>query len=382
MLSETAEKARALRLTRLRAQLTTRVDNPNAAIEALISELEVGDEQPTLWEALHAAASRDGTEEVLGAAYVKTAGSQRLSRLAPEAATAFLMHAADYMQGVRGDTATAETFLERVLKVAPSHKDAFARLERRLETAEDPRRALVVYANAAAAPPIAAATLATKAMHKLVLLKADSPLAEDACKKLVVLAQDNPRLLPALEAHCKLTKRSALAAACIEVALENPTLTNEDALLLRRRLLDLYLGDAGLPQNAIIHVEALLTADATDTGARKVAEKLLSVRDVASRAASALTLARRNSQPPPGPRSSPPGSPSRPPAPRSGFPPAGSQPPGPPRSVPPPNLSSTPRSVPPLPPTLRSAPPQPPAQAPLPPPPATATIPDIEPDDE
>ncbi len=375
MSSETVEKARALRLTRLRAQLTTRVDNPNAAIEALISELEVGDEQPALWEALHAAASRDGTEEALGAAYVKTAGSQRLSRLAPEAATAFLMHAADYFQGVRGDTATAETFLERVLKVAPSHKDAFARLERRLESADDPRRALVVYANAAAAPPIAAATLATKAMHKLVLLKADSPLAEDACKSLVVLAQDNPRLLPALEAHCKLTKRSALAAACIEIALENPTLTNEDALVLRRRLLDLYLGDAGLPQNAIVHVEALLTADATDTGARKVAEKLLSVRDVASRAASALTLARRNSQPP-GPRSNPPGSPSRPPPARSGFPPSASQPPGPPRSVPPPSLSSTPRSVPPLPPTLRSAPPQ------VPPPPATATIPDIEPDDE
>ena len=374
-MSETAEKARALRLTRLRAQLTTRVDNPNAAIEALISELEVGDAQPELWEALHAASSRDGTEAALSAAYVKTAASQRLSRLAPDAATAFLMHAADYMQGVRGDTTTAETFLERVLKVSPSHPAAFARLERRLDTADDPRRALTVYANAAASPPIAAATLATKAMHKLVLLKGDAPLADDACKRLVVLAQDNPRLLSALEAHCKLTKRSSLAAECIELALENPTLTNEDALGLRRRLLVLYLGEAALPQNAIIHVEALLTADATDTDARKVAEKLLSVRDVASRAASALTLARRNSQPPPGPRSSPPVSPSRPPAPRSVAPSSASQRPPPPRSVPP-ATSSAPRSVPPLPPTLRSAPPQ------IPPHPATATIPDIEPDDE
>ncbi len=353
-----------MRLTRLRAQLTTRVDNPNAAIEALISELEVGAAQPELWEALHAAASRDRTEEALGAAYVKTAGSQRLARLAPEAATAFLMHAVDCMQGVRGDTATAETFLERVLKVAPSHPDAFARLERRLDTAEDPRRALVVYANAAATPPIAAATLATKAMHRLVMLKSDAPLAEDACRKLTVLAQDNPRLLPALEAHCKLTRRPALAAECIELALENPTLKDEDAPALRHRLLDLYVGEAALPQNAISHVEALLTADATDTDARKVAEKLLSVREVASRAASALTLARRNSQAPLAPRSNPPVAPSRPPGPRSVPPPGGSQAPA---------TSSVPRSVPPLPPALRSAPPQPPQASP------PATIPDVDP---
>lgn len=365
-MSETAEKARALRLSRLRASLTTRVDNPNAALEALISELEAGEAQPDLWEALHAAASRDHTEEALGAAYVKTAGSQRMSRLGVDAATAFLMHAADYVQGVRGDTATAETFLERVLKLSPSHQVAFARLERRLDTADDPRRALTVYANAAAAPPIAAATLATKALHKLVLLKEDAPLAEDACKKLVVLSQENPRLLPALEAHCKLTRRAALAAECIELALENPTLTAEDALALRRRLLDLYVGEAALPHQAIGHVEALLTADATDTDARKVAEKLLSVRDVASRAASALAIARRASQPPQPPRSvPPPGTASRPPGPRSA-------PPGP-RSAPPPP-GSTPRSVPPLPPTLRSAPPPMPS--------AAETIPDLEPDED
>jgi len=363
-MSETADKARALRLTRLRASLTTRVDNPNAALEALISELEVGEAQKELWEALHAAASRDKTEDALAAAYVKTAASQRLSRLAPDAATAFLMHAADYVQGVRGDTATAESFLERVLKLSPSHKDAFVRLERRLDTADDPRRALVVYANAAAAPPIAAATLATKAMHKLVLLKGDAPLADDACKKLVVLAQDNPRLLPALEAHCKLTRRPQLAAECIELALENPTISEDDTRALRRRLLDLYVGDAGLPHQAIGHVEALLGEDATDVDVRKVAEKLLSVRDVASRAASALGAARRASQPPPPPRSVPPPAASRPPSIRSVPPPA--------RSVPP-SIPGAPRSVP-LPPTLRSAPP------PLPS--APDTIPELEPDDE
>lgn len=369
-MSETAEKTRALRLVRLKASLEKRVENPNAAIEALISELEVGDSQVALWEALHAAATRDGTEDALGAAYVKTASSQRISRLSAQAACAFLMHAADYLQGVRGDVATAEGMLERAFTISPGHKDAFARLERRLDTADDPRRVLSVYAKAAAAPPIAAATLATKAMHKLVMLKEDAPLSDEACKELVVLAQDNPKLLPALLTHCRLTRRPALACQVIELALENPTLGDEDALQLRRRLLELYLGEAALPQNAIAHVEELLRVDPADANARKVAERLLGVREIASRAASVLTLARRNSQQPAGPRSSPPQSPSRPPAPRSGPPPAPSQPPGT-RSAPPPAASvppPLPRSVPPQPPTIRSSPPQAPALPPQRPP--------------
>jgi tetratricopeptide (TPR) repeat protein len=295
---DVGDKAHAQRLSRLRTWLATRVDNPHAALEVLISELEAGASQADLWAALHAAATRDRAEETLASAYAKMASSQRVARLPADAAAAFFMHAADYAQSVRLGSASEEAFLERVLRLLPSHPDAFARFERRLDSDSDPRRALALYANAAAAPPIAPATLAMKAMHKVVMLKEDAPLADDACRKLVMLAADNPRLLRALDAHCRLTKRFALACEVIERALENAMLPYDDALALRRRLLLLYTGEAALPHRAIEHVEELLRAEPTDADARRVAERLLGVREVASRAASALAVARRNSQPP------------------------------------------------------------------------------------
>jgi hypothetical protein len=91
---------------------------------------------------------------------------------------------------------------------------------------------------------------------------------------------------------------------------------------LQRRLVDLYVGDAKTPASAIDHVEALLALDPSDAAMRKAAQRLLSVREVASRAASALQGARRSTMPPP-PVSQ------RPLAPVSQRPPPLSQPPPP-----------------------------------------------------
>ena len=64
----------------------------------------------------------------------------------------------------------------------------------------------------------------------------------------------------------------------------------------RRRAIELYTGEAGVPAKAIAHVESLLIDDPSDEVARKGAEKLLSSRDVAPRAAAALQAARRHSR--------------------------------------------------------------------------------------
>jgi tetratricopeptide (TPR) repeat protein len=300
------DKAREQRLKRLNAMVTTKLEQPPAALEALLAELELDEPQFELWEALHAAASRDKMGPALGAAYLKIAGSQRIQRLIPVVQAAFLMHAADFFQGALGDTKTADELLERVLKLVPGHPVAYQRLERRVEGAKDDLRALELYANAAPAPPVAPATLANKAINRLVLLTDKSPLSDEACKRLVFLAPEAPRLLTVLESHCRLTKRAALACELLEDALALPSLPEATALEQRHRLLELYGADA----RAMPHVELLLAVDPADAAARKAAEKLLSVREVASQASAALQTARRNSQPPPRsvppPRSQPP----------------------------------------------------------------------------
>ena len=64
----------------------------------------------------------------------------------------------------------------------------------------------------------------------------------------------------------------------------------------RRQLIRLYLGEAGMPDKAIGHVEVLLSQDPTDSQARAAAERLLRDPQVASRAAAALHEARRNAR--------------------------------------------------------------------------------------
>jgi len=298
-----------------------KLDQPPAALETLLMEIGAGERQPALWEGLHAAAVRDGAGAALAAAYGNATSPRRLQQLPPAAQAEVLMHAADCFQGVVGDAATAEKYLERVLAIAPGHPEAFARFERRLEARKDERRAVELYAAAAVEPPVPIASLAAKVVARIVLLTDRAPVSDDACRLLALLAPHHPRLLQVVDGHCRLTKRPGLAAEVIELALADTTLPEDVVLEQRYRLLELYT-DAQTPALAMPHVEALLGRDPGDALARKMAERLLSARDVASRAAAVLQTARRASQPPPS-RSQPPPSRSQPPPSRSQPPPKG-----------------------------------------------------------
>jgi hypothetical protein len=288
-----AEKARIQRVQRLKAMLEQRLENPILAVDALMAEAAHGESQGALWEQLHASAARDHVEPALADAYTKCIDGQRMRRLSPNAQADVLMHAADYFQGVLGDPAKAEGYLERVLVIVPGHPDAFGRLERRLEKLLDSRRLVELYATVAAAPPKAINVLATQAWTRVLQVKPTDPISDDACKKLVALVPTNAKLLEAIESHCRATKRFALACEVIELALVD---AKADAPTpdWRSRAVDLYMGDAGAPAMAMPHVEVLLQHDPSDAHALKVGEKLLSNRDVASRAAAALQMARRS----------------------------------------------------------------------------------------
>jgi hypothetical protein len=100
-------------------------------------------------------------------------------------------------------------------------------------------------------------------------------------------------LLGALEAHCRKTSRLGLACELFEQSISAKGLPEVKVVELHRRLIELYMGEVGTPEEAISHVEVLLARDPNDAQARPAAERLIPNRKVASRAAAALQQARR-----------------------------------------------------------------------------------------
>jgi len=206
------------------------------------------------------------------------------------------MHAANFFQGVLGDGDGAERLLRNVLEVAPETADAFRRLERRFETSGDGLRLVELYALVAATPPKPAGELARRAVKIIALLPAKTPVSDGACKRLLALLPASAAILSVLEEHCRKTNRFVLACTLLEEAIEAHALPEMRIGEQHRRLVDLYMGEAKAPEKAISHVEELLRRDPFDAQARAAAERLVSNREVASRAAAALQEARRQSR--------------------------------------------------------------------------------------
>lgn len=291
-MSEAAEKARRQRLQRLKTMIDKRLEQPPGALETLMTELRAGEPHPELWEGLHGAAARDGKDNELAEAYMKAATARRLQGIEPWAQAELLMHAADYFQGVLGDPSMAENYLDRVLSIVPGHREAFVRLERRVVALGDQQRLIELYGRVAGSQPQAADAIARKVVNMLTPLPASTQISEDGCKGLVALVSAHPAVLEALELHCRKTKRFKLACALIEKALADSSLPKPVEILQRRRLVELYVGEAETPALAITHVEELVNHDPTDATARAAAERLLSTREVAPRAAAVLQKAR------------------------------------------------------------------------------------------
>ena len=292
-MSATADKARAQRLQRLQSILDQRLEHPEVTLETLMLELQVGELRPEFWEKLHAAAARDGKEPELAAAYAKVTLDRRLKQLTQPERTSVLLHAADFFQGILGDGDGAEGFLRRILESVSDHADAFARLERRFTAANDRVRLAELYALVAAKPPRTPGELATAVLDIISVLPKQTPLSDEACRKLLVLVPESQTLLGVLEKHCRNTGRIELACEILETSLDSDAVSKGTMVERHQRLIELYMCDAKTPEKAISHVEYLLDQDPADAQARAAAERLLSDRQVASRAAAALQAARR-----------------------------------------------------------------------------------------
>jgi hypothetical protein len=195
--------------------------------------------------------------------------------------------------GVLGDREGARDFLQATLDVLPAHEEAFKRLEARFRAEGNRVELANLYAKVATSPSIPPDRLAKMAMDDVFSLKASTPLSDETCRALGVLARQTTGVLDVLEAHLKKTDRAPLAAELRERAIEEFDLPEATIVELRRGLVDLYLDAAGTPEKAMPHVEALLERDFSDKRARTAAERLLSTRAVASRAAAIMQAIRR-----------------------------------------------------------------------------------------
>ncbi|NRA33299.1 MAG: hypothetical protein HRU17_08155 [Polyangiaceae bacterium] len=295
------DKARTLRLQRLEKMLETKLEPPAAALEIILSEMKIGQADSALWERLHAAAARDGSdvEARLGAAYRQVIQQRRLRDLELDDQVMVLIRAADYLLGMLGDTDGAAVALTRVLEVRPTHEEAFLRIETRLKAGGDSLTIAEFYAKVVSAqkPPLPA--LVRKALNCVARLPGSKPLSAAACEGLLTLLPTELIVVTMLDAHCKKTQRVALACSLQETALESYELPDSAVLTVQKNLIETYQALSDTPEKAIDHVETLLLADPANKTWRKAAEKLLSNRGVASRAAAALSQARRDSRRPP-----------------------------------------------------------------------------------
>ncbi len=297
-MSDPTAKARAMRLERLQTMLDQQLANPRAAVETLMTELRISEAQPGLWEQLHQAASRDDKELELADAYAKMAADRRLKQLPPAEHAALLMHAADFLQGSLGDGDGAEPYLWNVLRLTPDNREAFGRIERRIETAKDELRLVELYAVVARTPPKPASEMAQRVIKIVALLPAKTPLSDEACRGLLGFVPASSAILSILETHCKKTHRKDLACDLIEEAIASGGLPDVKIVEQHRHLIEVYMGENNTPEKAISHVEALLGRYPSDAQARAAAERLIPNRTVASRAAAVLQKARRESRAP------------------------------------------------------------------------------------
>ena len=114
--------------------------------------------------------------------------------------------------------------------------------------------------------------------------------------KLLVLLPACQALLGVLETHCRITGRFGLTCALLEASLESSPVSKTEVIERRRRLIELYIGDAKAPEKALTHIENLLNQDPSDAPTRAAAERLLRSPQVCSQAAAALQAARQNAR--------------------------------------------------------------------------------------
>jgi hypothetical protein len=286
----------------------TKIDDAEQTVDTMLAWLARGGLGPDAWDNLRAAARRDGCVDAVAVAFGRVSCGARIKTVQPSVAAELHFQAARYCAEVLDDDLGAAMHLERCLALAPAHLEAFAKMEAILGQRERHDKLSELYATAAPHRP--------RGQQALMLRRAVEWLARAAPEgqrdaqreegtdtsltdRAIEMWQEIVRLEPGddearsrLEALYVATGRYRDAVRLNEQSLaRDPSKDVYSKGVLLERIMELYVDKLDQPERAIAAVEQLLSLDPTHAGARRVADKLLSVRGLAGRVASALAVA-------------------------------------------------------------------------------------------
>ncbi|WP_437895685.1 tetratricopeptide repeat protein [Sorangium sp. So ce124] len=295
MQQDTKSARVSFRIDNLEAALEQGIDNEAAALDVLVAAAAKGSLHPELWTKLHEASARHDRFSELAFAYERLVGERRFGMLPQAAQAEVLVRAAEFLADSFGDPGGARPYLERALSVLPSHQEAFFRLERILQEANEPAKLADLYALAAGHRADRAEQLSLlRRAFELVDVSGNGASDEERAIKLL---QQILKVDPGdSSARWELEARYARAGRHQEIArMLEQALTAEapppDALEIRARLIDLYSGPLKEIERALPHVEEVLAQNPDHEAALRAGEALLARKTVLVRAAAALEAA-------------------------------------------------------------------------------------------
>jgi tetratricopeptide (TPR) repeat protein len=283
--------------------LDAKIGDAEQLVDAMLAWLARGGLASDAWDQLRVAAQRDGCVEAVASAFGKVSSGPRIKTVQPPVAAELHFQAARYCDEVLGDDLGAAMHLEACLGLAPSHLEAFDKMESIFERRQRPDMLSDLYAVSAPHRPRGQqALMLRRAVEWLARAEqegrspsAGTPFTERALE----LWQEIVRLEPGDD-----EARSRLEALYVEAGrFRDAVRLNEQSLArdpakdvyakgrLLERIVELHADRLEQPERAIAAVESLLTLDPTHVIARRVAERLLSVKALAGRAAAALAVA-------------------------------------------------------------------------------------------
>lgn len=274
-----------------------KLENEEEVLDALLVALSKNQLDPSVWQNLHDAATRDDRVSELAFAYESIAQGRKLKTLLPLVQAELFFRAATFFGDVLGDEFGATTYLERALAAQPGHPGAFDRIDAQLTRTDDNKKLAELCVQAAPHRPRPEQVDLLKRAAVLFERAGLEDKAIETYQQLVRLEPADEQLREALEARYVRVNRFRDVARLLEQALAlDPPPGRDEAARLRAKLVEVFANQLKEPERAMPHVEALLDVEPSHAEARRVAMRLLESKGLAARAAAALSAGAQSTQ--------------------------------------------------------------------------------------
>ncbi|MFO0678315.1 MAG: tetratricopeptide repeat protein [Polyangiaceae bacterium] len=271
-----------------------RLEREDELLERLLATFAHGDLPVDAWARLHVAAARDRRVSELAFAYEKVTRTPFFGTLPVTVQAEFRFQAGIFFGEVVNDENEAVRAFEAVIATFPAHGPAFERLVFLLAKQGNSKRLGEVHAALARElPPEERSQFFQAAAEYFEQVPGCEAEVVEMYRALVELNPTDEAARTALESRMVAGNRVRELVRSLEqsLATEASQGSATTATSTLSRLVDLHANHLREPERALPHVEGLLALDPGSAIGREVATRLLVVKGLAARAASALAKA-------------------------------------------------------------------------------------------